>query len=599
MLASGEKRKIATSWGRTAQPSLPFMAKRSAVLYARISVSTEESVSVQRQIASARKYASARGWRVAGEFIDDGVSATRNKPEDRPGWRSLLGSQVAFDAVIVWKVDRLARRVIDFLHADQTLQARGAAIVCVEQSIDMTTGEGRAFAQMLAVFGEMEAAAISSRITAARAHLISQGRIPGGLQPYGWCSIPNPDGAGYVRGQDPERIEWVRGMVERVLRGDTVYSITAWLNAEGAPAPRARQAGRRWGYSSVDILMRNPVLAGMFPLNARKGYVSGGRQDVRRGEDKQPVVADDGIITVDQYEAVLHAITHKRHHSAISLKSRRSTSPLLALLVTCRDCQFLMYRFLSAGKPALMCRRCGQVVTVLPLADYVERRLLTERGSRRMYRRTLVVLDDPAASLRLASIDHALRTAALALTEDRPDADIRSLSEEVARLKRTRLAARRRVGAAGVEQLIYVGTVKQVWNVCVADEQRHEILAGQIDTFMVAKATGGGRFRSSRVQLTWCDDPKPIAPEGISVGPIHGRLREPHPWMSIRAASRLADSSETLIRGGIRSGQIIQRKVHRSHPSLERGSVVAFLRDRSSTVHGRTLGAVAARTPRG
>ena len=89
------------------------MTQRAAVLYARISVSTEESVSVQRQIASARKYASARGWRVAGEFIDDGVSATHNQPEHRPGWRSLLGSPVPFDAVVVWKVDRLTRRVID------------------------------------------------------------------------------------------------------------------------------------------------------------------------------------------------------------------------------------------------------------------------------------------------------------------------------------------------------------------------------------------------------------------------------------------------------------------------------------------------------
>ena len=194
-----------------------------------------------------------------------------------------MGSPVPFDAVIVWKVDRLARRVIDFLHADETLQARGAAIVCVEQSIDMTTGEGRAFAQMLAVFGEMEASAISSRIMAARAHLISQGRVAGGLQPYGWRTVPHPDGPGYVRGQDPERIEWVRGMAERVLRGDTVYSIQTWLNAAGAPATSGSPAGRPWGYSSVDILMRNPVLAGMFPINSRNGY---GPEGPRSGETR-------------------------------------------------------------------------------------------------------------------------------------------------------------------------------------------------------------------------------------------------------------------------------------------------------------------------
>ena len=183
--------------------------------------------------------------------------------------------------------------MIDFLHADETLQARGAAIVCVEQSIDMTTGEGRAFAQMLAVFGEMEASAISSRIMAARAHLISQGRVAGGLQPYGWRTVPHPDGPGRVRGQDPERIEWVRGMAERVLRGDTVYSIQTWLNAAGAPAPRARQPGRPWGYSSVDILMRNPVLAGMFPIHSRNQYGPDG-PEVRRDDDGQPIVADDG-----------------------------------------------------------------------------------------------------------------------------------------------------------------------------------------------------------------------------------------------------------------------------------------------------------------
>lgn len=206
-----------------------------------------------------------------------------------------MRSPMPFEAVVIWKADRLARRVIDFLHADETLQARGAAIVCVEQSIDVTTGEGRAFAQMLAVFGEMEASTISSRIVAARAQLVAEGRIPGGRQPYGWRPVPNPDGPGFVRGQDPERIEWVRGMVERVLRGDTVYSVMAWLNAAGAPGPRGCPLGRRWGYSSVNVLLRNPVLAGMFPRNLRNGYGPDGGPEVRRDEAGQPVVGEDGL----------------------------------------------------------------------------------------------------------------------------------------------------------------------------------------------------------------------------------------------------------------------------------------------------------------
>jgi site-specific DNA recombinase len=558
------------------------MRKRPAVLYARISVSTEESVSVARQIASGRKYAAARDWRVVGEFVDDGVSASRNKPENRPAWRSLMRSPVPFEAVIVWKVDRLARRVIDFLHADETLQARGAAIVCVEQSIDMTTGEGRAFAQMLAVFGEMEAAAISSRIKAAREHLVSEGRIPGGRQPYGWRSVLNPDGPGYVRAQDPDRIEWVRGMVERVLRGDTVYSVLRWLNEAGAPGPPTRQEGRPWCYSAVNAILRNPVLVGMFPINAHHGYPENGKREVRRDAAGQPVMAGDGIIFMEQYEALVHAVTHKAHRTGGARTA--SSSPMLAGLVTCGGCRRRMERRHTNGKPCFWCRFCGQTVMMAPLVDLVVRRLMAERGTQRMYHRVLDVPDDPGAARRLARIDHALRTAALALTEDRTEADTHFLNEEIARLKRARLAARRRIGAAAVEQLVYVGTVRQVWSLCLDDDQRHDILASQIESLQTSKSTthGGGFFNPRRVHLNWNKNHKPSIPETISVGPIQRRMREPGPWISIRDAYLLAGSTETLIRNGIKSGEIRQRKVHRMYPSIDRASVMAFLRDRSS-----------------
>lgn len=552
--------------------------KRPVALYARISVTTEESVSLARQIAAGRQYAAARGWRVVGEFVDDGVSATHNKPERRPGWRSLLASQMPFEAVVVWKVDRLARRVIDFLHADETLQARGAAIVCVEQSIDMTTGEGRAFAQMLAVFGEMEAAAISSRIAAARAHLISEGRIPGGRQPFGWRSVANPDGSGFVRDQDPERIEWVRGMVERVLGGETVYSVTTWLNEAGAPGPRTRREGRPWGYSSVNILMRNPVLAGMFPMHARKGLDLDGFPHVRRDANGEPIVAADGLLTVDQFHALVHAITHKPHPSARHRYG--SSSPMLSLLITCSTCHLPLYRHGSHGKLTYYCPPCGQMISAAPLGDLVVRRLIAERGSQRMYRRVLDVPGDPAATQRLARIDHDVRAAALALTEDRAEADTRRLTENVARLKRARREARSRVAGVAVETLTYVGTVKHVWDQCVDDGQRRDVLATQIETFAVSKVTPSQRFNPNRVHLTWNDNRRPIAPHSISVGPVQRRMREPSPWISYRDASRLVGSSEGLVRRGIREGRIERRTAQPGHPSLDRASVIAYLRDR-------------------
>ena len=178
---------------------------KRAVLYARLSISSDESVSIERQLEAGRDYCRAKGWEVVREHIDDGVSASASAPEDRKGWQALLDRpRGSFDVVLVWKVDRLARKVIDFLHADEALQVRGAAVASVSDPIDMTTATGRAFATMMAVFAEMEAEAIRQRVTAARRALIRSGRVAGGTAPFDYRNAPNPDGPGKVLEKDAE-----------------------------------------------------------------------------------------------------------------------------------------------------------------------------------------------------------------------------------------------------------------------------------------------------------------------------------------------------------------------------------------------------------
>src|SRR4051812_24990298 len=186
------------------------MPTRRAVIYARISVAQEASVSIDRQLEAAQQYAAARGWQVVGTFTDDGVSASHNKPVDRAGWRELLASPLQFEAVIIWKLDRLARRVLDFHLANEALRERGAGLVAVENSLDLTTGDGRFVANAPASFAEYEADAISARVAAARTHLLTAGRVVGGKVPYGWRSVRTPDGPGLVLAHDPDRIDYVR-----------------------------------------------------------------------------------------------------------------------------------------------------------------------------------------------------------------------------------------------------------------------------------------------------------------------------------------------------------------------------------------------------
>lgn len=362
--------------------------ERRCVLYARLSVTKEESVSIARQLQSCRRYAEARSWEVVGEFIDDGVSATANRPEDRNGWAALLAA-TDFDAVIIWKVDRLARRVLDFLHADEALQKRGAGLVAVEDPIDMTSPQGRAFAVMLAVFGEMEAEAIRARVRAARAQLLKDGRWAGGGVPYGYQSAANPGGPGWVLVKDPVRHPWLAGIVGKGLGGVTVNAITTWLTSEGAPLPdgsiaRRKSGATAWNRQTVDGILRNPVLAGMTPHNPGRAK-SAKRADpfsVFRTEDGQPVVNNAlAVITLDEFTTLQEILDSRTVPQARKRSERAPTSPFLSRVVRCDDCDVFLCRGTNQKRPVLYCPACRQTMSRSAFDPHLVDRLLTERGN--------------------------------------------------------------------------------------------------------------------------------------------------------------------------------------------------------------------------
>ncbi len=358
------------------------------VLYARLSITKEESVSIARQLQSCRQYAEARGWQVVGEFVDDGVSATANRPEERQGWAALLAFD-GFDAVVIWKVDRLARRVLDFLHADEDLQRRGAGLVAVEDPIDMTSPQGRAFAVMLAVFGEMETEAISARIRAARSQLIREGRFAGGGIPYGYRSIANPSGPGRVLAKDPVRIDWLAQAVQMALSGVTVNAISRWLTNEGAPLPGKRRAQGKvsngsWNRQTVDQLMRNPILAGMTPHNPGRGK-SHKRVDpfaVALEPNGLPLINPHlAVVTLDQFASLQSILESRDSPQTRKRPDRQTTSPFLSRVAVCDECDVYLCRGTNQGKPVLCCPVCRQTLGRSRLDPYLERRLLEERGS--------------------------------------------------------------------------------------------------------------------------------------------------------------------------------------------------------------------------
>lgn len=405
-----------------------------------------------------------------------------------------------FDAVIVWKVDRLARRVLDFLHVAEALQERGAGLVCVDDPIDMTTPQGRAFATVLAVFGELEAAAISARVKSARLHLLKSGRVVGGTVPYGWRSVPSPDGVGLVLCQDPDRIQWVSGMVERAMQGHSVYAIQQWLNHSEAPLPAASQANRRrtgWSYTTVERLLRNPILAGMTAYKPGRGrHDPSDPTALLRDEHGMPVVNDSiAIISPEERGALLSALDGRSSPQSRSRASQGVTTPLLSGLVSCFHCERVMHRGTTQGRPSLSCPECHQTISRPQLDDYLTKRLLSERGD-------LWVLESAPISTasNLKQLEVAIRDLTSQLADDH--ADETTLINQIRALKAERANARAAVGPP--QWKVTPHTVRRAW--ALADDndvERRSILAQQLRSLSVRRGKVGRYLDQSRVVVTW------------------------------------------------------------------------------------------------
>jgi DNA invertase Pin-like site-specific DNA recombinase len=89
-----------------------------------------------------REYAARRGWTVAGEYVDIGISGTK---ETRPELDRLMADahRRRFDAVVVWKFDRFARSVSHLLRALETFRAQGIEFVSFSERLDTSTPAGQ------------------------------------------------------------------------------------------------------------------------------------------------------------------------------------------------------------------------------------------------------------------------------------------------------------------------------------------------------------------------------------------------------------------------------------------------------------------------
>jgi hypothetical protein len=364
-------------------------------------------------------------------------------------------------------------------------------------------------------------------VKGARDHLIRSGRVVGGTVPYGWRSIPNPDGPGFVLAQDPERITYVRGMAERALRGETVYAICRWLDSKAAPLPTASQKSRKrtgWNYASVERLLRSPILAGMTPHQpGRKRHDPINPLAVLRDANGLPVVDESvAVLTTEERRRLLDGLDNRETPQARPRASRGATSPLLSRLVVCGHCEDrTMHRGTTQRRPSLSCPTCHQTVSRTQLDEHIIERLMVERGHLDVWERVDITQD---TSPELADVEQAIKDCTEQLAQD--EADVSTLMERLTGLKALRSKARRQSPKNRIWR-VTGRTVEEAWKAAADDVERREVLMGQVARLAVMRGRVGRYLDPARVVIAW----QPIL-EGMPLpdrAKVKARLVEPVP----------------------------------------------------------------------
>lgn len=136
--------------------------------YVRVSTTDQTTENQKLEIANA-------GFNIEKYFSDDGVSGTK-EAFSRPAFAAMIEEMKAGDVLVVTKVDRLGRRVLDTAKTVKALQERGIGVKVIQfGGMDITSSAGKFMFTMLTACAEMERDILVERTHAGLARTKAQG----------------------------------------------------------------------------------------------------------------------------------------------------------------------------------------------------------------------------------------------------------------------------------------------------------------------------------------------------------------------------------------------------------------------------------------
>ena len=319
-----------------------FTPKNRVAIYVRVSTTYQvdkDSLPMQRQdlIAYAKLMLETDDYVI---FEDAGYSG---KNTDRPRFQEMM-EQIRsglFTHLLVWKIDRISRNLLDLASLYAELKRLGVMFISKNERFDTSSAMGEAMLKIILVFAELERNITSERVTATMISRASNGLWNGGRVPFGYDYDPETH-AFTINEAEAAVVRRMFSLYNEI--GSLVY-VARQLNESGS---RSR-SGAMWSPTTVDIVLTNVFYVGDYRYNR---LLEGDRQ--RPKDESEWVTVRDhhpAIISRDLMDRTVQALANRnRNRSRGSTRAITKHVHVFQGLLVCSSCGRMMGASLAARK---------------------------------------------------------------------------------------------------------------------------------------------------------------------------------------------------------------------------------------------------------
>lgn len=310
---------------------------RKVALYIRVSTTYQvekDSLPMQREdlINYAKYVLNIDRYEI---FEDAGYSA---KSTERPAYQQMMSRMRdhEFSHLLVWKIDRISRNLIDFSEMYNELKKLGVTFVSKNEQFQTDTPMGEAMLKIILVFAELERKMTSERVSSVMVSRANKGLWNGGKIPYGY----DYDKLTKEISVNPAEAAIVDRIYTMYETCPSLIAIARELNTEGITT----KSGSAWTPVTVSHVLHNVFYTGVYRYNRLCESNGGNKSPTFERKPEEWVVYEEhhpALITKERQARVLEKLASQRRgvFAADSNKTYvRKNVHIFAGLIECGIC---------------------------------------------------------------------------------------------------------------------------------------------------------------------------------------------------------------------------------------------------------------------